>query len=222
MALDIFFGLILLCSVLLGIRSGFLAAVFHTCGWLIAVICAFVFNSKIRGLLSEHTHIYESIKENISQKFSEKVTQPIADALPVPDGFSGLLGNAAEKAEDPAVTAVSNAVYCAVCFVLTVIAVMLVLYIFLRLFSKKYTDGLLGFTDGVLGGLIGVIRGIVLVLLASLLLFPAVSLMSPELSGSLASGLENSHFALYIYENNPFAEILDNMTDMYIGDLLNR
>ena len=147
MALDIFFGLILLCSVLLGIRSGFLAAVFHTCGWLIAVICAFVFNSKIRGLLSEHTNIYESIKENISQKFSEKVTQPIADALPVPDGFSGLLGNAAEKAADPAVTAVSNAVYCAVCFVLTVIAVMLVLYIFLRLFSKKYTDGLLGFTD---------------------------------------------------------------------------
>ena len=222
MALDIFFGLILLCSVLLGIRSGFLAAVFHTCGWLIAVICAFVFNSKIRGLLSEHTHIYESIKENISQKFSEKVTQPIADALPVPDGFSGLLGNAAEKAADPAVTAVSNAVYCAVCFVLTVIAVMLVLYIFLRLFSKKYTDGLLGFTDGVLGGLIGVIRGIVLVLLASVLLFPAVSLMSPELSGSVAGSLDNSHFALYIYENNPFAEILDNMTDMYIGDLLNR
>ena len=222
MALDIFFGLILLCSVLLGIRSGFLAAVFHTCGWLIAVICAFVFNSKIRELLSEHTHIYESIKENISQKFSEKVTQPIADALPVPDGFSSLLGNAAEKAADPAVTAVSNAVYCAVCFVLTVIAVMLVLYIFLRLFSKKYTDGLLGFTDGVLGGLIGVIRGIVLVLLASVLLFPAVSLMSPELSESLASCLENSHFALYIYENNPFAEILDNMTDMYIGDLLNR
>ena len=222
MALDIFFGLILLCSVLLGIRSGFLAAVFHTCGWLIAVICAFVFNSKIRGLLSEHTNIYESIKENISQKFSEKVTQPIADALPVPDGFSGLLGNAAEKAADPAVTAVSNAVYCAVCFVLTVIAVMLVLYIFLRLFSKKYTDGLLGFTDGVLGGLIGVIRGIVLVLLASVLLFPAVSLMSPELSGLLASCLENSHFALYIYENNPFAEILDNMTDMYIGNLLNR
>ena len=222
MALDIFFGLILLCSVLLGIRSGFLAAVFHTCGWLIAVICAFVFNSKIRGLLSEHTHIYESIKENISQKFSEKVTQPIADVLPVPDGFSGLLGNAAEKAADPAVTAVSNAVYCAVCVGLTVIAVMLVLYIFLRLFSKKYTDGLLGFTDGVLGGLIGVIRGIVLVLLASVLLFPAVSLMSPELSESLASCLENSHFALYIYENNPFAEILDNMTDMYIGDLLNR
>ena len=222
MALDIFFGLILLCSVLLGIRSGFLAAVFHTCGWLIAVICAFVFNSKIRGLLSEHTHIYESIKENISQKFSEKVTQPIADALPVPAGFSGLLGNAAEKAADPAVTAVSNAVYCAVCFVLTVIAVMLVLYIFLRLFSKRYTDGLLGFTDGVLGGLIGVIRGIVLVLLASVLLFPAVSLMSPETSESLASCLENSHFALYIYENNPFAEILDNMTDMYIGDLLNR
>ena len=105
---------------------------------------------------------------------------------------------------------------------LTVIAVMLVLYIFLRLFSKKYTDGLLGFTDGVLGGLIGVIRGIVLVLLASVMLFPAVSLMSPELSESLASCLENSHFALYIYENNPFAEILDNMTDMYIGDLLNR
>lgn len=222
MALDIFFGLILLCSVLLGIRSGFLAAVFHTCGWLIAVICAFVFNSKIRGLLSEHTHIYESIKENISQKFSETVTQPIADILLIPDGFSDFLGNAAEKAADPAVTAVSNAVYCAVCFVLTVIAVMLVLYIFLRLFSKKYTDGLLGFTDGVLGGLIGVIRGIVLVLLASVLLFPAVSLMSPELSESLASCLENSHFALYIYENNPFAEILDNMTDMYIGDLLNR
>ena len=218
MALDIFFGLILLCSVLLGIRSGFLAAVFHTCGWLAAVICGFVFNSKIRGLLSEHTHIYESIKENISQKFSETVTQPIADILLIPDGFSGLLGNAA----NPAVTAAADAVYCAVCFVLTVIAVMLVLYIFLRLFSKKYTDGLLGFTDGVLGGLIGVIRGIVLVLLASVLLFPAVSLMSPELSESLASCLENSHFALYIYENNPFAEILDNMTDMYIGDLLNR
>ena len=218
MALDIFFGLILLCSVALGIRSGFLAAVFHTCGWLAAVICGFVFNSKIRGLLSEHTHIYESIKDNISQKFSETVTQPIADILLIPDGFSGLLGNAA----NPAVTAVSNAVYCAVCFVLTVIAVMLVLYIFLRLFSKKYTDGLLGFTDGVLGGLIGVIRGIVLVLLASVLLFPAVSLMSPELSGSVAGSLDNSHFALYIYENNPFAEILDNMTDMYIGDLLNR
>ena len=222
MALDIFFGLILLCSVALGIRSGFLAAVFHTCGWLAAVICAFVFNSKIRELLSEHTHIYESIKDNISQKFSETVTQPIADSLLIPDGFSDLLGNAAETAAGPAVTAAANAVYCAVCFVLTVIAVMLVLYIFLRLFSKKYTDGLLGFTDGVLGGLIGVIRGIVLVLLASVLLFPAVSLMSPELSESLASCLENSHFALYIYENNPFAEILDNMTDMYIGDLLNR
>lgn len=222
MALDIFFGLILLCSVVLGIRSGFLAAVFRTCGWLIAVICAFVFNSQIRELLSAHTHIYESIKENISQKFSEKVTQPIADSLLVPDGFSGLLENAAEKATDPAVTAAANAVYCAVCFALTVIAAMLVMYILLRFFSKKYTDGLLGFTDGALGGLIGVIRGIVLVLLASLLLFPAVSLLSPELSESLASSLESSHFALYIYENNPFAEILDNMTDMNIGSLLNR
>lgn len=218
MSLDIFFSLILLCSVVFGIRSGFLAAVFRTCGWLIAVICAFIFNSKIRELLSEHTHIYISIEENMSQKFSETVTQPIADALPVPDGFSDFLGNAAE----PAVAAVADAVYSAVCFVLTVVAVMLVLYIFLRLFSKKYTDGLLGFTDGILGGLIGVIRGIVLVLLASLLLFPAVSLMSPELSESVASSLESSHFALYIYENNSFAEILDNMTDMYIGDPLNR
>ena len=191
---------------MLGIRSGFLAAVFHTCGWLIAVICAFVFNSKIRGLLSEHTHIYESIKENISQKFSEKVTQPIADALPVPDGFSGLLGNAGGgSGQILAVPAVSNAVYCAVCFVLTVIAVMLVLYMFLRLFSKKYPDGLLGFTDGVLGGLIGVIRGIVLVLLASVLLFPGgFAYVTGAFRVCWLPALKIRIFALYIYEIQSF------------------
>lgn len=214
MALDIFFALILLCSVALGIRSGFLAAVFHTCGWLAAVICGFVFNSEARDLLSARTHIYESIRESISQKFSETIT----DGLPVPDGFSDILGYAAE----PAVTATANALYSTVCFVLTVAAFMLVLYVFLRIFSKKYAGGLLGFTDGLLGGLIGVVRGIVLVLLVCVLLFPALSLMSPELADAAASGLENSHFALYIYENNPFAEILDNMSAMHIGDLFDR
>ena len=214
MALDIFFTLILLCSVALGIRSGFLAAVFHTCGWLAAVICGFVFNSEVRELLADSTHIYESIRENISQKFSETIT----DVLPVPAGFSDILGHAAK----PAVTAAADALYSTVCFALTVAAVMLVLYAFLRIFSKKYTGGLLGFTDGLLGGLIGVIRGIVLVLLACVLLFPALSLMSPELADSAAASLENSHFALYIYENNPFAEILDNMSAMHIGDLFDR
>ncbi len=214
MALDIFFTLILLCSVALGIRSGFLAAVFHTCGWLAAVICGFVFNSEACELLAGRTHIYESIRGSISQKFSDTMT----DSLLIPDGFSDILKYAAE----PAVTAAADALYATVCFVLTVAAVMLVLYVFLRIFSKKYTDGLLGFTDGLLGGLIGVIRGIVLVLLFSVLLFPALSLMSPELADAASSGLKSSHFALYIYENNPFAEILDNMPAMYIGDLPGR
>lgn len=214
MALDIFFALILLCSVALGVRSGFLAAVFHTCGWLAAVICGFVFNSEIRGLLADRTHIYESIRENISHKFSDTMT----DSLLIPDGFSDILSHAAE----PAVTAAAEALYGTVCFALTVAAVMLVLYIFLRIFSKKYTGGLLGFADGLLGGLAGAVRGVVLVLLFSVLLFPALSLMSPELADAAASSLENSHFALYIYENNPFAEILDNMPAMYIGSLFGR
>ena len=90
------------------------------------------------------------------------------------------------------------------------------------LYLEKYAGGLLGFADGLLGGLIGVVRGIVLVLLVCVLLFPALSLMSPELADAAASGLESSHFALYIYENNPFTEILDNMSAMHIGDLLSR
>ena len=218
MALDIFFGLIFLCSVIMGIRSGFLAAVFHACGWLAAVICGFIFNSDICRLLSEHTGIYDSIREDISLKFSNSVSRPLCDLLPVPDGFSQLL----DKTADPAVTAAADAVYSVVCFALTVAAVMIVLFLLLRLFSKKYTDGLLGFADGVLGGLAGALRGVILILIASALLFPAVSLLAPESAAAVTESLESSRFALYIYENNPFIEIMDTTSDMYISSLLGR
>ncbi len=199
MIFDIFFTFILLFSIVLGIRSGFLAAVFHTCGWLAAVICGFVFNSEIQEFLHEHTHIYDAVKERVSLKFDET----ISDILFIQNDFS--------KPFESAVTAATDAAYSIICFVLTVIAVMLILYILLHIFSKKYTDGLIGFADGALGGLIGAVRGVILLLLISLFLFPAISLISPLSADAAAAALESSHFASYIYENNPLGEILSNI-----------
>lgn len=222
MAIDIIIILIMLFSVYAGVRKGFSATVFHTCGWLVAVIAAIVFSSQIRNLISERTALYDNIKMSVTKKIQDSAATSVNDLLPLPDGVSDFLSNTVNILSTPVINTIASFIYYVVCFLFSVAVIKIILFVIIRLFSKKYAGGIRGFADSLTGGIIGVIRGTVLLLLVLALLFPAVSLVSDSFSDTIVSSLENSQLAFYIYKNNPFIEIITNMSDMYITNLLGR
>ncbi|MCL1981947.1 MAG: CvpA family protein, partial [Clostridiales bacterium] len=83
MILDVVVGFILVLSMVLGFRSGFVWSFLHMAGWLLSVVVAFAFAPKLSAFLLEKTSFYEAIHSTLSERFADAVNiDRVAHALP--------------------------------------------------------------------------------------------------------------------------------------------
>lgn len=208
MIFDVAVAVIIIFTMVLGFRRGFVFTFIHTVDWIIALAVAYIGYPKLQDFFMNKTTIYDIIFNNIHYKFSDSLENINISYELLPKAIN-------EKIEDLTVyvsanltTILTDFLFAVLCFILIVLIVKLVLWIILRLLSKKHRDGVTGFIDGILGMLTGFVKGFLIVSVLLALMLPVVNLFSPESIALVTEKLSDATYAKEIYDNNLIMLIL--------------
>ena len=207
MVLDILIGIIIILSMVLGYRAGFIWTFFHTLSWLIALVLAFIWTPRARDFLFLDTNLYHSVQATIGERLSEIANiHGITANLPriLRESVDRLAGRALADAE----VLLSDILFTIISFIAIFFAVKLVFFIIVLLFSKKYSDGVSGVLDGISGLIIGFIKGILIVFAMLTAMIPVLSMFDTGLVETVIGWLDESQLAGTLYDNNFLALIL--------------
>lgn len=206
MLMDLAVGLILLGSMIYGLRKGFIYTFIHTVGWVLALILAYIATPFVKRLVAGETTLYESLEASFVRRFTGQtaVTQSSVDTIP-----SNLTGVAVQKIGEVTdalarqiAEAFAGLAFTVLVFLALFILLKVVFWLVLRMFSKEYNDGVMNFFDGLFGLAFGFVKGMLLVFLFLALLVPVGSLLSPGFTATLVASLDHALFAKDLYDNN--------------------
>lgn len=207
MVFDIAIAVIVIFSMVFGLRAGFIYSFLHMIGWALSIVLAFVWAPKLKELLLEKTGIYDSIYRTLSERFTDAVSvERVAASLP--SVLKDMVDSLAKLASNAAASNAADFFFTVTAFLLVVIAVKLILSLFISLLSKKYHGGVRGVIDGIFGLLIGFIKGIFIVFVLLALMIPVLGLFDSQLINVANETLDASYFARTLYDNNALALII--------------
>ena len=202
MIFDIIILIILVLTMVFGFRRGFVYSFIHTLGLIGSLVAAFIFAKPVQSLVSEKTmldeNLYNTIFENVSSSLNSMLGP--TDTLPLI-----LTTNINAAADGTAAVIAQNLTGFAmqvISFLVIFIVVKLICYIIISIFSKRNSDGFVGFFDGLLGLIAGFIKGILIVFVFLALLAPGMNLMSPASAEIFMTALDNSYIAKTLYDAN--------------------
>ena len=203
MVFDIIVGLIVVLFMAWGIHKGFVYTFLTTVDWILALVAAFLWSSKVAEFLSTKTPLYEKIYE----KFLTKFTESAAGATETIEALPSILGDAAANLRDKMTAQLAeimaDRVFAILCFAIVVIAVKVVICIIICLLSKeKNESGLIGLADGAAGMVMGFAKGMIVVFMLMALMIPVMSMFFPDHIEAAMKALESSRFAGDLYNNN--------------------
>lgn len=186
MILDILIiALILLCCFL-GFRKGFAYTFIHTAGWIMALMLAFMLTDKFKVVLEATPFAKEHIPEIPTSEMMPEILQ---------NNFIGFT---------------HEMILSIVAFIILFIGIKLIMSILLHIYTHSIGGGFTGFIDGTLGLALGMLKGIILVYIILLVCVPLVETLAPDMVGTIDQVLASSQLAEDLYNNNPFAFLLEN------------
>ena len=201
MVLDIIIAVIVIFAMVFGFRAGFLCTFFHTVGWIVALVLAFVWSSSASLFLHEHTNIYDIIHKAMSAKFADAFAIERLSAT-LPGLLKEMISSLSRLATEIATDAVSDFLFAVTAFLMLVLLIKLGLYLLTALLSKKHHGGFRGFIDGSLGLVMGFIKGIFVVFVLLAVMIPALGIFDSGLASVVCDWLDSSYFARSLYDNN--------------------
>lgn len=202
MALDITILVILILTIFLTMRRGFVLSVVSFFKGFVSLIIAWVFCDDAAGWLINKTEVGIRTMERINQGLSSKwESSDIYMALP--DLFKE---NGGSQLSDSLIldgsAKLAQILLAIICFVLIVAAIRLVLAIIGSLFSHKNNDGFAGKVDWLMGLVLGLVLGVLYVFVFLALLVPVAGLVAPEYCQTIVAWLDESMVAGDLYNNN--------------------
>jgi hypothetical protein len=210
MQIDVAIIIILLVFAFLGFKNGLTYTLFHTFGWIIAVVASFFLREKVTSLLMDHTTIYDRYyahTEKICRAFAETHTGDLLDNLP------GVVGGALEKLGDGILTELVGKIvditFGIFVFVGLALLIKLVLFVIMLLVSRRHHEGFVGGLDGLAGMLIGLVQGVIIVFVLLALLMPVAFALDPEYCGAVIHMLDRAVFSDILYYHNPLLGIVN-------------
>jgi len=72
MILDIMIGIIVIVTMVLGFRKGFVYTFIHTIDWILAIVIAFIWSPKLKEILVANTDIYDTFLDNVEGSLDEQ------------------------------------------------------------------------------------------------------------------------------------------------------
>jgi uncharacterized membrane protein required for colicin V production len=204
MQIDIAIIIIILIFAFLGFKNGLVRTLFHTFGWIIAIVTSFLLRKQVETFLMDHTQIYDrylAYVEGIFRSFSDKHAGNLADSIP------GVVGDALEsvgdKLVDEAAASFVDTTFTIFTFIGFALLIKFVFFIITLLLSKRHHGGFVGGLDGIAGLLMGMVQGLVIVLILLALLLPVSLALNPEYYNAINSMLDRAVFADILCNNNP-------------------
>lgn len=201
MILDLGVMVIVIGTMIQGYRSGLLQAFVRTAGWLIAMVCGFIFQPRFNEFIRKETDFYESFYMNINEKISGSLSAGQVESN-LPSILQDPASKFSEALSNSASSAVTDLIFSIVCFLIVILLVQAVLHLVISLFSKERNDGLTGFFDGCAGMFFGFIKGIVYTFVILALMVPLASLAEPSVMTFILDNLAESRIASELYNNN--------------------
>ena len=192
---------ILLFSTIMGAKKGVARTVVSFMQWFVCIIAGFILCDTVKGLLIDYTTTDDAINRYVL----ENMQNSIEDSSPyqaMPDLFSDWVNDASDTFLYGTSAAITSTLMTVIAFLCIVFGIKLVSFGRVRLFSRKYHGGVVGFFDGFMGFLFGGVRGLIYVFLLFALLVPVLGLIWPELSESIVKSMDDSYIAGFLYNNN--------------------
>lgn len=211
MIFDVIIGAVIIISMVLGFRSGIIYTFIHTMGWIIALLLAFAFSPRLEAFLMEHTNIYASIQQGLSDRLTEGAVAKTTALEGLPTILFDAANEAANNLALSFAESLSGAFFSIVCFLLVIAGVKFFIWLFSATFSKKNAGGFTGLIDGGLGMAMGFLRGLILSFIVLALLVPYMGVCSPETYAYIVSNLEASSFTGVLYDNNLLLLIIQDL-----------
>ena len=199
--MDILAGLILLFSLIQGARKGFTQTLLSFLQWIGCILAGFFLYSHVKDYIVNNTDFDDIIHRYILDQVTSTI-QESAPYLTMPDLFAKWIEPGSNDFIYGTATSLTNVVLTVLAFIAVILVIKIICGILVRLFSKKYHDGIIGFLDGLMGLLFGLVRGVLLVFLFFALLVPVLTLLPGTLSVALKTALDQSYVAAFLYDDN--------------------
>jgi uncharacterized membrane protein required for colicin V production len=210
MQLDIIILIIIAIFTILGFKNGFVYTLFFVLGWFVAIVVAFFARGQVQGFLTERTPAYDwyyGHVYDICMNFVGGYTGPLSGSLP--GEFGGAVESIGERAAQDAASQITSASFGVLCFIGTVLAVKLVLFLITLALSRRYRDGFVGAVDALFGIFLGIAQGLIIVFILLILILPVSLAISPGLFGQVRETMGSSFIAETLFMNNPLISLVD-------------
>jgi len=200
MWMDIAVVIIIVLSMIDGLRRGFIRTATDTFGWIIALVLAYIWYRPVAFFIKSNTDIYTSVLNNVTLKMSvsgngtldefiKSLPPAVGDAIrAMADGASANLG-----------ATIADTLFNIICFVAVVFLIRLVLVIFASLISRSNKDNIIGGLDRLAGLFAGILKGIIVIYFMLALTTAIIGISNGDF---LKSSLEKSPLTKYMYEHN--------------------
>jgi len=201
MILDILVAVILILSMVSGYRAGFVWTFFHTLGWIVAIICAFVWTPRMKDFLISNTGLYDVVHSALSERFTGASGSGNLSS-DFPRMLQETVDSLIRQATDAASTALADLVFTIVSFLIVLFTVKFVIFLIVLAFSKQNAEGVRGAIDGTFGLVFGFVKGVFLVFVLLALMIPLMGIFDSNFVDTIAGWLDSSFFARSLYDNN--------------------
>ena len=203
MWLDIIVLVIIILSMTLGYRNGFIYSILHGAGWLLSIFVSFLLFPKVVWFLDEYTASGQIVRDRITQRFEENLgTFDLHSAGNIPKVILDYINEAVDKFSVTISQGVAEISMNIVIFVLLLFTCKLITLITIDLLSKKTKLGVLGKLDGILGLASGGLKGVIIVFALLALILPFSLLISDSFRLFMEDALYSSIFTKSLYDNN--------------------
>lgn len=200
MWMDIVVVIIIVLSMVDGLRRGFIRTATDTFGWIIALILAYIWYPSVAFFIKTNTDLYTSVLHKITLKLSISGNGTLDEFI---NGLPPAVGDAIRSVAGQASTnlgaTIAETLFNIICFVAVVFLIRLVLVIFASLISKGNKDNIIGGLDRLAGLFAGTIKGIIVVYFFLAL---ATAVIGFSNGNFLKSSLEKAPLTKYMYEHN--------------------
>lgn len=223
MIIDLIIIVIMVATILIGLKKGLISSVIDILAVIVALILALVLCKPITNLIIENTNFDENLSNTISQNIPLSDTDfTISEESNLPSGvidyineITSNINTSKEDAFNAIGRDLAGAIITFIVFIITFVIIRIILTI-LKVVSKIIDKiPLIGQINKIGGGILGAIEGIIIIFA----ILALISVISPLIANTnLLEYINSSYIGSFMYNNN---FILNTINSVLNGNVEN-
>lgn len=201
MFFDIFIAALMLTSMIMGYRMGFIASLLKAFGWLIALVISVFLHPILvvflKNTLNINVIIANHLKNMVDSGFDIEAFSHLFPKLLL-SGFDNL----SSSAIDIWAMGVANLIVNILCLMIVTFLIKGLFALISKIASKNDDENVIGFINSLFGMIFGFVKGFLVVSIILCLFLPFTALAGPKISEAATDQLDRSIIARELYDNN--------------------